>query len=239
MPEPHSSLSTLHREQLPAITTLRRICQSIAMLDAILSPEWSARYYSFNSRWAPGQAMASMRDGSGDAYHVLFTPAGAILKGYAHESRMARYCVEHGHPWPGVLEGVPDEFAGFLAEPAFSSNETTFCLWRRWTDTGWHIGSFDILDAPEDGSEDLLVMLDGNPATYKAWAEEYYDDPGDDEGDDEDAEPLSDGLPLEAIAQVYAHAPLTEEVVHALNPMVERADLAEDSEEIGYPSPLP
>ncbi len=45
---------------LPSIPQVRHIAQSLAMLDAILSPEWDYRYYSFNSAWGPGEEMASM-----------------------------------------------------------------------------------------------------------------------------------------------------------------------------------
>src|SRR5579859_6032415 len=116
---------------LPPPEALRRRCRSLAMLDAILSPEWEYRYYSFNSRWAKGEMMASMRDGSGDTYFILFTAAGVALKGYAHESALAGYNVENRRPYPGVLDDVPPEFERFLKEPAFSMDFTTFCLWRR------------------------------------------------------------------------------------------------------------
>lgn len=40
---------------LPEIEHLRRLSQSLAMLDAIMSPNWESRYYSFNSKWADGR----------------------------------------------------------------------------------------------------------------------------------------------------------------------------------------
>ena len=98
-------ISTRTLVLLPSITELKRRCQSIAMLDAILSPEWEHRYYSFNSQWDENEEMASMGDGSRDSYFILFSPQGAIIKGYAHKSRMGRYAVESGQPWPGVLNG--------------------------------------------------------------------------------------------------------------------------------------
>ena len=42
------AISTRDLKLLPDIDVLRRAIQSIAMLDAILSPEWEFRYYSFN-----------------------------------------------------------------------------------------------------------------------------------------------------------------------------------------------
>ena len=47
---------------LPDIPMLRDLCRSMAVLEAILSPEWSSRYHSFDADWSPGEEMASMRE---------------------------------------------------------------------------------------------------------------------------------------------------------------------------------
>jgi hypothetical protein len=89
------------------------------MLDAILSPEWEDRYYSFNSKWGPGEILASMRDGSGDEYFTLLSPGGAILKGFAHESPMSPYSNKSGKTWPGVIDDVPVEFRALSYRASF------------------------------------------------------------------------------------------------------------------------
>lgn len=58
--------------RLPAIAELRDFCRSLPMLDAILTPDRESRYYSFDATWAEGEEMASMRDGSGDEYSIVF-----------------------------------------------------------------------------------------------------------------------------------------------------------------------
>jgi hypothetical protein len=52
--------------RLPAIAVVRRWSQSLAMLDAIVCADWEYRYFSFDEESGPGQALASMRNGSGD-----------------------------------------------------------------------------------------------------------------------------------------------------------------------------
>jgi hypothetical protein len=42
-------ISTRDLSQLPSIDRLEKITQSIAMLDAIVSPNWEDRYFSFNA----------------------------------------------------------------------------------------------------------------------------------------------------------------------------------------------
>lgn len=193
------------------------------MLDAILCPDWEYRYHSFNTKWAEGEKMASMRDGGGDHYFILFSKAGAIIKGFAHESEAWRHAIEKGQPVPGVFDGVPEEFAEFLTEPAFSTDESTFCLWRRPTDPIWMTGSIGSLEGEDpDGSAGLLRLLDGDPRTYLAWAESYFE--------------VSVARP--AVDHVFAHRLLTEDVVKALNQEMSLADLADDVSEIAYPASL-
>lgn len=124
--------------------------------------------------------MASMRNGSGDEYFILFNSQGAIMKGFAHESPMSPWTTESEQVWPVVLGEVPSEFQEFLTEPAFSMAETTLCIWRRKVDPSWQVGQIDypVEDDP-DGSEGLLFILDGAPTTYRDFAEQYYERPVD------------------------------------------------------------
>jgi hypothetical protein len=209
-------ISTRNLASLPDIPTLRRLTQSLAMLDAILCPDWNQRYYSFNSRWAEDEMMASLRNGSGDDWFLLFYEAGAILKGFDHESPMAE-----GPTWKGVLSDVPAAFGRFLTEPAFKTEDTTFCIWRTPSDDQWRKGVITFPPgADPDGSADLISILDGNPEIYQQWAEWYY-------------EVYVSMAPVE---HIYRHRPLTAEIVARLNPEITLNVLADDIAEIGYPS---
>lgn len=204
---------------LPDVESLRKLSQSLAMLDAILSPEWEARYYSFNSKWDTDEMMASMRNGEGDEYYVLFNKDGAIIKGFAHESPMSPFSNKPVKIWKGVLEDVPKEFQSFLSEPAFALEETTFCIWRKYIDSSWQIGNINYPTGEDpDGLMELLFILDSNPSTYKDFAEEYYEQE----------------VPLSSIESIYQHKPLTKTLVKTLNEEVSVEDLQEDIQEIGY-----
>lgn len=50
--------------QLPEIAVLREHSRSLAVLEALLSPEWENRYHSFDNHWSETESMASMRNGS-------------------------------------------------------------------------------------------------------------------------------------------------------------------------------
>ena len=213
-------ISSRSLDALPGIDEVKRISQSIATLDAILAEDWEYRYYSFDAHWGGGEMMASMRNGSGDSYFILFNPSGAIIKGYDHESKLARYTVDSGQTWPGVLDEVPPEFEAVLTDPAFVAEETSFCIWRKYSESRWQTGKIEFPDEDDpDGSADLLSILDGSPDTYQHWAKEYYEKP----------------VPLDAVTAVYAHKPLTQQLVSRLNSERLIDDLQSDLDEIGYP----
>lgn len=72
--------------RLPCISPLNDLCRSLAMLDAILCPEWDHRWHGFDAHWSPTEAMASMRDGSGGEYSLVFSAAGVYARGFDLEA---------------------------------------------------------------------------------------------------------------------------------------------------------
>jgi hypothetical protein len=220
-------ISTRDLSGLPDIDDLKRLMQSMAMLDAILSPEWEYRYYSFNSKWAKGEQMGSMRNGQGDDSFALFNKYGCFLKGFDHEAAMTPYARDPKAVWPGVLDDVPKGFERGLKQPAFAMEDTTFCIWRQYEDDHWQLGDikFPRRTPDPDGSARLLAPLDGKPGTYLKWAREYFD--------------LGDtgrNLTLAHVRHVFAHKPLTAALLKEINPDLTLSDLAADIAEIGYPT---
>jgi hypothetical protein len=225
-------ISTRELTELPGVDALRRLMKSLAMLDAILCPEWDGRYYSFNKKWARGEQMGSMRDGCGNDYFALFNKHGCYLKGFHHEAAMSPYAKgRKGQLWPGLLTVVPAEFAGGVAEPAFNTEDTTFCIWRTYHDRAWQRGEIAFPKGRDpDGSAELLGILDGRPETYHAWAVDHFEAPD---------------LTVEHVRHVYGHKKLTRKLVDAMrydirtadedDPPLTLADLADDMREIGYP----
>lgn len=161
-------IATRNPLPIPESDQLRRLMQSLAMLDAILCTEWEYRSYSFDAAWDSHSQFASMRDGSGDWFCIVFTPAGSLLKGFVHESVMSPYRHDLPHLWPGIFAGMPDPLASLLSEPALLIEETTFCLWSTPDAPAWQHGALVFPPGPDpDGSAALLTLLDGNPLTYQ------------------------------------------------------------------------
>ena len=212
-------ISTRKLSSLPNIEELRQLMQSLAMLDAILEEKSEYRYYSYNAQWSKNSEVAFMRDGSGDEYFAMFMPNGAIIKGFAHESIMSPYRKNPPSVWPNVLDHVPNEFSEFIKEPAFSTIDTTFCIWRMVQKSSWQCGKIEFPNGKDpDGSEELLAILDGKPETYQAWSEGYYEHP----------------VNLDAIKQIYTHKPLTNSLITELNRKASLHHLNEEAKTIGY-----
>ncbi|WP_324671867.1 hypothetical protein [Hymenobacter sp. GOD-10R] len=206
-------LSTLTHTALPDQAKLQAICKAVAVLDALNSPEYEYRYYSYNKDWAEGEEVFEMQDGEGDQMLILFRAQGCVINGYAFEYEETDK--------RQLTRGLPDVFDEFIFGEPVNSIGTTFCIWYTPKDK-WQIGQLEI---DEDGSENFLDIFDGNPQTYIDWASEYYDE------DQEKPAPS-----LEAVTSVYQGKTLIKELALAIVPHVEDwQQLEKDLQEIGYP----
>ena len=214
--------------RLPEIATVRDRSRSLAMLDAILSPEWSDRYYSFDSGWSPTEEMASMRDGGGNDYAIVFSAAGVYAQGCDHESPLTPYRTSPPTPWPGLFDSVPGVFRSCLDEPAFADHNgmvrASVCFWRECDAERWSCGDVVVPDqemGDADGAEWLFgLLVEGSPEAYVVFVSEVYERE----------------LDIDAVRHVFALRPLTQEIVAALNPDVQLSDLAADITQIAYSS---
>jgi hypothetical protein len=198
------------------LSALRLRAKALAMVEAIVCPEWEDRYYSFNASWGEGEELGSMRNGSGDDWFLLFGPFGAAIKGLAHESPLARekaFAAE-------VQRQVPKAFSSFLNEPAFGMDWISYCHWRGPKDAVWHkVAHPDpALANVKDGSEEYLALLHEPASSYVEFAKWYYEIE----------------LPLAAVEHIYSHGPLTDTLVTSLNPELAYAQAEAFAAEIGY-----
>ena len=200
-------------KQLPDLEGFRRAAQSLAVLDAILSPDWEYRYYSFDAAWSDGEMMASMRDDQGDHWFALLTDAGTVLHGLAHESDS----FHSGRPKPWVFADLPELFQeSFLREPAFDTSNSTYCIWRQPGDAAWSHGVKPA--GLDDGHAQHLSVLVGGPSAYVAWARDYYEVE----------------LARDDVAAVLDHKPITPELARRMNPDVDIEALQAELRRIGY-----
>ena len=140
--------------------------------------------------------MASMRNGCGDDWFILFAASGATgIKGLAHEYPAARD--------PGLVEqirkGLPSELSEFASEPAFNWDSTSFCYWRLADDPAW--SEVPEQESAETGADKFLGIPTNPLAGYCKFASDYY------ERDIEQS----------VIQHVLSHLPVTPDVISSLN----------------------
>lgn len=214
---------------------LQKLCKSISALEAIFSQDWESRYYSYQKNWGINEAFCEMRNGSGDQLLILFNKEGIVINGFAHESEMNMQH-QNNNPvkdkltqniWKGVVDDLPNVFNSFIFGEPVKSIGTTFCIWQIKYENDWKIGKIDFSkDEYKDGSKDLLVLLDGNPLTYKKFAEEYYYE--------DELE-----LKIEPIENIYNGTKITKDLVLEINPELDDFEqLKSDLDEIGYENEL-
>ena len=242
-----TKLSTENLHLLPAPAKLKNICKSISALEAIISPEWEYRYYSYQKDWSDTEEFCEMRNGQGNHLMILFGENGTCINGFAHESKMngwksnaisedkglfgklfgskkAEFELSQVIP-NGVVDQLPEIFKEFIFGEPVKSFGTTFCIWQSENDNDWKIGNVNLPnDDYQDGSSDLLQLLDGNPLTFKSWVEEYYE---------EDFEEHK--LKLKLVEAIYNGTEITKELALEINPNLEDFEkLKTDLDEIGY-----
>lgn len=205
------AMISTHQLNLPASAGLQHLCRALAALDAINSPDPEYRYYTYSPEWGEQEAVFEMSDGEGDQLLVLFRPEGCAINGYllGYDELVKA----------DLTRGLPTAFREFMFGEPVASIGTTFCAWYT-SESGWQTGTVE-----DDGSEDLLFIFDGQPATYAEWATEYYTD-------ETDRRPIT----AAAVAPLYQHQPLTKAMALAINEELEDwPALAAELEVIGYP----
>lgn len=193
--------------ELPSPELVLRRSKSLAVIDAILMPEWEYRYFSFNANWDIGESIGSMRDGEGDHYFILFISAESLRvigKVFSESSGVSENEVS------SIIGRAPKHYAAFCSEPAFSINEMSFCFWVE--DNKW-------VATPKNNNLEYLGFL-VDSKIYSDWASKYYET----------------SICKDAIDRIYGFEPLSEDLVNMLNPAVSMSDVMDDIKDIAYPT---
>ncbi len=158
---------------LPNRHIVKRVSRSLAILDSMIMPEWEYRYFSFDSKWSDVGAMASMRNGQGSWYYIVFGNKGAVIKGNNVDSALSRRCLADGACLNNLLTEVTDDFVReMLLEPAFDPGMGSLFAWSM-SDGAWMCPRSQQIG--ETGAGYLLKWISNDFHFYHKWAEEYYE----------------------------------------------------------------
>ncbi|MDY0815448.1 hypothetical protein [Kitasatospora purpeofusca] len=208
---------------LPEPAELRARCRGIALLDSILDRH--VPMHAFVRDWRTGVDLATMDNGSGDQYAIVFDPAGVFLYGFDHESDATPWRDEDREHWPGLLDGLPASLAHYARTPEFQFEgffDATVCAWRESGGDGWSCGPVRFGPEETDGAEGLFgLLVDGGPEAYAGFAEDYFERPVD----------------RGAVAAVLAGAPLTRRAVGSLSAAADFGAVAARARAMGFGGP--
>lgn len=201
---------------LPSPLELQQRTKALAALDLILSPEWEYRYYSFNSQWSSKEQMASMRNGCGDEWWMVFHQDGwTALKGINLQAG--------GEDISSALQNAfPPSLRELAQEPAFRWDSTGFAYYHLSPDEGWRCANESTpFPGVDVGDADLLQHLTGTAADYAAFASDYYER----------------SVALGAVEHIFALGAINEGIVKSLNPDIRFEDVSEELRgDIDYPA---
>lgn len=187
---------------LPSIPNLLQRTKALAALDLILSPDWQYRYYSFNSTWSPSEQMASMRDGCGDEWWLVFNDSGwAALKGLGHTS--FAWVSGRESLSSAIQNEFPPELHDFAHEAAFRWDSTSFGYFYLPSLGVWHYANSSThFSEMDSGDTPLLDHLVGVADNYATFASDYYET----------------DVPKDIVESIFTLQPITQEIVSLLNP---------------------
>jgi hypothetical protein len=178
------------------------------MLDTILAP--TARSFEWHPRWSKRQQVGAFKDGEGNFFFAWFSPRGAVVRGFDHESAISPFRTDPPRIWPGLFDGFPKALDYATKEPSFALDEITFCFWSTGRNAAWSGGSAS--DTREsDGAEAVLGCFGKD---FPVWASSYY------------------GLDLDrtALSRVWWGRPIDWETLEALNVDFDERAVREEAE---------
>ena len=229
--------TTQQLERLPDINKLINVSRSLAALDCIYQDSFHQDRdadVKFIEHWQDrhGEKVLQLEWEGNDSLVIWFSPGGCVIKGHDEESVMNPVVTpfeleeQHGKKlYPGLLKGFPRELKTFLDEPSFNSENATFVIWRKATDTAWHIGPINWPNrAPNrwkthDGSDDLLSPLMIDAKAYATWL----------------AKAKNRKVSAADIEKVFLQEPMTEELLRRLASHRKLAEIKDKLKTIGYP----
>ncbi len=159
---------------------LRRLLQQQAILDVIVMPEHTAwrRLVSYQRLEEEKTDLFKLDNGAGDHLYALFTPKGAVLKGFDHTSSRSPYGAGARDRAEEIYQGLPEALRALLLRYG-QGEAVTFCLWYLPDGTGWRQSdaiAFDRGEECDDGGERRLSGYIFSCADeWFHWASIYYE----------------------------------------------------------------
>ncbi|MEV8434870.1 RICIN domain-containing protein [Streptomyces chartreusis] len=217
-------------DAMPDVPALLERARALAAIAVIMQDEWNEQYEIRASQCADRDGVVLRCSGQSRWVQVHFhEDAGTVVFTWDTD---ADFVPEEPGVWEAIVAQVPQALRPCLWKCDYVDPDSGFpwinsVMWRLPGDTAWR--------TPDPGSEALRTAdRIGYDAAYNALTDLIAPSPG--------MVLLENGLGVEnasfaigdAIRQVLALRPLTEDIVRTLNPEVSLADVAEEIEALGH-----
>lgn len=225
--------STANLSAIPAPAELKRIGQSLAVIDRLLEDRFSGKDpvdFDFNESFEGevGGSVFLLETEAKDKLWIWFGDKGVVIKGSVggKETDPTRSTfvgdVRHGYRLSrGMLEGFPEELNIFLKETVFTPRDATFFIWRLNKDSAWHTGNalknITSKEQDPDGSLELLSYINPDPKLCLNNFRHKHK------------------TAARAASRIFMHEPLTQTIIDELGGKRRIAEVADEMKLINYP----
>lgn len=211
--------------RLPDPTQLERVSLALAALDLVLLSDPYDRMFSYEPNWRGDTNLASMNNGAGGEYRIIFDTFGTLVMAFDHESPLSPWNTPNKELVEGLVDGIPKELTPLVTDPAFAAQESpaaevTFCAWAK-TDAvdGWITGPLE----DDGGAAWLLEVVMGDAASlYTSFLNEVR-------------EPA---LMPEQLAPFFALEPISHALLEELGSELATKEVLAGLATLGYPGTL-
>jgi hypothetical protein len=195
-------------------------CRALSLAEAAFNPHIPSRWHTLDGVHTD-EWVCRVSDGCGDEAVMWFSPTGAVIRGFGHESDMSPWAQEPMRTWPGLEDGMPGELRRAPTIMIGDVESVTFCIWWAGGASQWSIGPVEMpggTNADADGSEYLLCPTSSVSQAHRFLAEAYDPD-------------ISEDL----VAALFAQAPLDQELLEQLAVCQDAQVIEAEAARLRYP----
>lgn len=212
--------STAHLDRLAEPADLLAACRALSLAEAALNANAATRWHTLE-RVGEDAWLCRIIDGAGNEAVMSFSPVGAVIRGFDHESLLSPWAREPMHLWPGLDDGLPEPLRRTPTIMIDGIESVTFCIWWARGAAEWSVGTVEPPRggyADPDGSEYLLRPTSGVEEAHRFLTEYYELD-----------------LPEELVSGLFSEAPLGGELLGQLAVRRSVTDVEGEATRLSYP----
>jgi hypothetical protein len=212
--------STAHLDRLAEPADLLAACRALSLAEASLNANAASRWHTLE-RVGADAWVCRIDDGSGNQAVMSFSPPGAVIRGFDHESPLSPWAREPMQLWPGLEDGLPEALRRTPTIMIGDIESVTFCIWWARGAGQWSVGTVEPPRgdyADPDGSEYLLRPTSGVEEAHRFLTEYYELD-----------------LSGEMVSELFSEAPLDGGLLGQLAVRRSASDVQAEAARLSYP----